>query len=179
MLVSVLTLTINTVKAQDTTMTTMSTMSKSTSSGMSFKVGLGVSGGITHSASPYDYVLGADFLMQWTLMENLALTGSIGYNRFMGGNGADLSFLPAVGGVKVYPGIGKMYLAANVGAGLPIEDGGKLGFVFGGGLGYDWESGFSLGARYEGWQQDSSTSTYLPVHMSQQFALRIGYNFKL
>jgi hypothetical protein len=156
----------------------MTTMNKP-SKGMNFKIGVGASAGIPTKSSPFDYALGADLQLQWMLMDNLALTASGGYTRFMVDGAADIGYIPAIGGVKVYPGIGRMYLTGNVGAGFPIEDGAKVNFVFGGGMGYDWNNGLSLGARYEGWQQDGTSSTYLPVKMAGQFALRLGYDFKL
>ncbi|RZK54081.1 MAG: hypothetical protein EOO87_11360 [Pedobacter sp.] len=156
----------------------MTTVEKS-SNGMNFKIGIGASGGIPTKSSPFDYALGLDLQLQWMLMDNLALTASGGYTRFMVDGADDIGFIPAIGGVKAYPGIGGMYLTGNVGAGFPIEDGGKVNFVFGGGVGYDWNSGLSLGARYEGWQQNGASSTYVPVKMAGQFALRLGYNFKL
>lgn len=149
-------------------------------SGMDFKIGLGASAGITTKGSPFNYALGADLLLQWKLAKNVALTASGGYTRFMAEDNAvlgDIAFIPAIGGVKVYPGIGNMYLQANAGAAFAIEDGAKTAFLYGGGTGYDWDNGLSIGLRYEGWQQDSSSSTYLPTRASGQFALRIGYNF--
>ena len=68
-------------------------------------------------------------------MENLAITASGGYTRFMIDGADDIGYIPVIGGVKAYPGIGRMYLSGNVGAGLPLEDGAKVNFVFGGGLG--------------------------------------------
>ena len=148
--------------------------------GMAFKIGVGASGGITTDKSPFSYAVGADVKLQWDLSQYVALTASGGYTRLFNKEEfpalADYHFIPAIGGVKVFA-IERMYLAGNVGAGLAIQDGSKLSFIFGGGIGYEWDKGFDLGVRYEGYQQDSSSSTYQPVN--GQFAIRLGYNFKL
>jgi hypothetical protein len=123
--------------------------------------------------------LGADIRLQWDLSPYVALTGSGGYTRLMMRDGSpleDYHFIPAVGGVKVFP-ISRMYITGLLGAGFGIQDGSKTSFIFGGGTGYEWNNGFELGVRYEGYQQDSSSSTYQPIN--GQFALRLGYNFKL
>ena len=172
-LFAVITLTAFNLKAQDNMMST-------TSSGMAFKVGIGAGAGITTSNSPFSFATGADLRLQWDLSKDVALTASGGYTRLFNKDSfpalADYDFIPAIGGVKVFA-IKRMYLAANVGAGFAIKDGSKTSFIFGGGTGYEWDNGFELGVRYEGYQQDSSSLTYQPVN--GQFAVRLGYNFKL
>ncbi|RZK56201.1 MAG: hypothetical protein EOO91_12615 [Pedobacter sp.] len=59
--------------------------------------------------------------------------------------------------------------------GCTIQDGSKTSLIFGGGTGYEFNNGLEIGIRYEGYQQDSSSSTYQPVN--GQYAVRIGYNF--
>jgi len=146
--------------------------------GMDFKIGVGASVGTTTHNSPFSYALGADVRIQWNLSKELALTASGGYTRLFPKDNfpalQDYDFIPAIGGVKVYA-IKRMYLAANVGAGFAIQDGSKTSFIFGGGTGYEWDNGLDLGVRYEGYQQDGTSSTYQPVN--GQFAFRVGYNF--
>jgi opacity protein-like surface antigen len=159
------------VKAQTTTMTTMD-------NGMGFKIGIGVSAGITRDQSPFSYALGADVKLQYDLSTYVALTASGGYTRLFPRDNfpalADYDFIPAIGGVKVFP-IKRMFIAGNIGAGFAIKDGSKTSLIFGGGTGYEFNNGLELGIRYEGYQQDSSSSTYQRVN--GQYALRIGYNF--
>ncbi|RZK56220.1 MAG: hypothetical protein EOO87_05955 [Pedobacter sp.] len=160
-------------KLQAQEMTTMAT----TNNGMAFKIGAGVGAGITTGKSPFSYALNADLRLQWDLSPYVALTASGGYTRLMAKENsiiADYDFIPAIGGVKVFA-IERMYLSANVGAGFGIKEGSKTSFIFGGGTGYEWKSGFDLGVRYEGYQQDGTSSTYQPVN--GQFAVRLGYNF--
>ncbi|MFD0941417.1 outer membrane beta-barrel protein [Pedobacter boryungensis] len=148
------------------------------SNGMAFKIGVGVSGGVTTENSPFSYGLGADVRLQYDLSKSVSLTASGGYTRLFAKDNipalADYDFIPAIGGVKVFP-IERMYLMAEVGAGFGIQDGSKTSFIFGGGLGYEWNSGFDLGVKYQGYQQDGTSTTYQPVN--GQFALRLGYNF--
>lgn len=167
-LIAMSSLTVYNAKAQTPTM----------NSGIKFKIGVGASAGITRDASPFGYALGADVRVQLDLSPYVALTASGGYTRLFTRDNfpaiADYDFIPAIGGVKVFP-IKGMFLAANVGAGFGIQDGSKTSFIFGGGTGYEWSNGLEIGIRYEGYQQDSSSSTYQPIN--GQYALRIGYNF--
>lgn len=163
-------------KAQTMMTDTMSTKK----TGMDFKVGIGVTGGLLKDASPYSYVLGADLQLQWDLMTNVALTASGGYTRYMerdNGGRTSFGYIPAVGGVKVYPGIGRMYLAGNIGAGFALEDGAKTALIYSGGTGYDWENGLTIGLRYEAMKQESGTTTYMTSRQAGFFGLRLGYNF--
>lgn len=144
-----------------------------------FKIGIGGGAGIVRDSSPFSYGVGADVRLQLDLAPAVALTASGGYTRLMAREGsvfADYDFIPAVGGVKVYP-IKGMYINGLVGAGFAIQDGSKTSFIFGGCTGYEFNNGLELGIRYEGYQQDGTSSTYQPVN--GQYALRLGYNFKL
>lgn len=162
--------TASSVKAQD-----MMTMPMN--NGMAFKVGVGVSGGVFRKQSQFKNAYGADLRLQWDLMKNVALTASGGYTKLMGRNNSlDVDFIPVIGGVKVFA-IERFYLQGNAGAGLAIQNGAKTNFIYGGGVGYEWKNGFELGARYEGYTNDSGSTTYFPK--TAQYALRLGYNFKL
>ncbi|WP_316803358.1 hypothetical protein [Pedobacter nototheniae] len=154
----------------------MSTMSTN-SNGMAFKVGVGLNGGIFRDKSPMDYAYGADLKLQWDLTKDVAITASGGYTKLMGkDNVLDVDFIPAKGGVKVFA-IKRMYLATEFGAGFGIKDGTKTNFIYTGGLGYEWNNGLDIGVRYEGYVNDSASTTYF--RQTGQYALRIGYNFKL
>ena len=144
-----------------------------------FKIGFGAGAGIVRDSSPFSYGLGADVRLQLDLAPAVALTASGGYTRLMAKEGsvfADYDFIPAIGGVKVYPVKG-MYIKGLIGAGFAIQNGSKTSFIFGGGTGYEWNNGLELGIRYEGYQQDGTSSTYQPIN--GQYAVRLGYNFKL
>jgi opacity protein-like surface antigen len=156
------------LKAQD--MTTMG-------NGLKLKIGVGASAAITNSNSPFSYGVGADVRAQLWLAPTVAVTASGGYTRLIPKENsiiAAYSFIPAVGGVKVYP-IKGMFLQGFLGAGFAIKDDQETSFIFGGGTGYEWNNGLEISVRYEGNQQDSSSITYQPI--ISQYALRIGYNF--
>jgi len=145
--------------------------------GPKFKIGVGVSGGITNSDSPFSYALGADLKLQLDLMKYVSITASGGYTRLMekeGGLIASYDFIPAIGGVKIYPAK-DFYFTGFMGAGFAIKDGSKTSFIYGGGLGYEMDKGLEIGVRYEAYQQDVASSTYQPVN--GQYALRVGFNF--
>ena len=148
----------------------------STTNGMAFKIGVGVSGGVFRDKSPMDYAYGADLKLQWDLLPYVAVTASGGYTKLLAKtNGIDVDFIPVKGGVKVFP-IGRMYLATELGAGFGIQDGATSNFIYGGGIGYEF-GGFDAGVRYEGYTNDSGSAAYFPK--TGQYALRLGYNFKL
>ena len=145
--------------------------------GMAFKVGVGVAGGVFAKSSQFKNSYGADLRLQWDLMKNVAVTASGGYTKLLGRNNSlDVDFIPAIGGVKVFA-IERFYLQGNVGAGFAIQKGAKTNFIYGGGVGYEWKNGLELGAKYEGYTNDSGSATYFPK--TEQYKLRLGYNFKL
>lgn len=142
------------------------------------RLGIGVSGGVADHGSPFEYGLGADLRFQFDLSKELSLTASGGYTRLMGkDNVTDYDFIPAKGGIKIFPQIGGTYLLGEAGAGFGIKDGSKTSLIWSGGLGYAWNNGLDLSARYEGYKQDATSTTYQPYN--GQFALRIAYGFKL
>lgn len=142
------------------------------------RLGFGVSGGVAEKNSPFEYGIGADARLQLDLSKELSLTATGGYTRLMAKDnmGDDYDFIPAKGGVKIFP-IGNMYAMGEIGAGFGIKEDSKTALIFGGGLGYAWSSGIDISARYEGYKQDSASSTYRP--QNGQFALRLAYGFKL
>ncbi|MHA4895155.1 hypothetical protein ACXZ1K_10400 [Pedobacter sp. PWIIR3] len=142
------------------------------------RLGFGVSGGVAEKGSPFEYGVGADARLQFDLSKELSITATGGYTRLMAKDnmGDDYDFIPAKGGVKIFP-IGNMYTMGEIGAGFGIKDGSKTSLIFGGGLGYAWNGGVDISVRYEGYKQDSASSTYRP--QNGQFALRLAYGFKL
>jgi hypothetical protein len=145
--------------------------------GKGFKIGVGISGGITKESSPIDYGLGADARLQLDLSNYVALTATGGYTKLFGkDNLPDYDFIPAKGGVKVFP-IGNLYGAGEIGAAIGTKKDSKSMLLWSAGLGYEWKGGLDLSARYEGYSQNGSTNANLP--QTGQFALRLAYGFKL
>jgi opacity protein-like surface antigen len=141
------------------------------------RLGIGVSGGIGEDGSPFKNSYGADARLQLDLTKQVSITATGGYTRLIAkDNGTDYDFIPAKGGIKVFP-IGSMYALGEIGAGFAIKDNSKTALIWSGGLGYAWKGGLDISARYEGYNQDSSSSTYQPAN--GQFALRLAYGFKL
>ncbi len=142
------------------------------------RLGFGVNGGVAEKGSPFEYGVGADARLQLDMTKDVAITATGGYTRLMAKDnmGDDYDFIPAKGGVKVFPFAG-FYGMGEIGAGFGIKDGSKTALIYGGGIGYEWLGGIDISARYEGYKQDSASSTYRP--QTGQFALRIAYGFKL
>lgn len=144
------------------------------------RFGIGISGGITDKdVSPFKNGLGADARLQFDLSNYVSITATGGYTRLMArDNGTDYDFIPAKGGVKVFPLTVKgFYGAAEAGAGFGIKKDAKTSFIWSSGIGFEWKNGLDLSARYEGYSQDSASSTYVPYN--GQYALRLAYGFKL
>lgn len=141
------------------------------------RFGFGISGGITEKGSPFKNGFGADARFQFDLSNYVSLTATGGYTKLTKEkNGNDYDFIPAKGGVKVFP-IKGVYGLGEIGAGFGIKKDSKTSLLWSGGLGYEWKSGWDLGVRYEAYSQDSFSSTYVPYN--GQFALRLAYGFKL
>ncbi|PWS33417.1 hypothetical protein [Pedobacter paludis] len=166
-------LTTTNLKAQ-----TMSTSDASmTSSGMAFKVGAGINGGLFPSGSEMDYGYGADIRLQYDLSKNVSVTASGGYTKLKWKNSPlNFEFIPLMGGVKAYVADG-FYINPALGTGLAIKDGANMNFIYSGGVGYEWKSGLDIGAKYEGYVNNSASDLYFMK--TGQINLRIGYNFKL
>jgi hypothetical protein len=157
--------------------TMSSTESSTTTNGMAFKVGVGINGGVFTKGSEMDYGYGADLKLQYDLSKDVALTASGGYTRLRWKNSPlNFQFIPLMGGVKAFV-IDRMYLNAQAGTGLAIEDGANMNFIYSGGLGYEWNNGLELGVKYEGYVNNSASDLYFMK--TGQFNLRLGYNFKL
>lgn len=141
------------------------------------RFGIGISGGITDDDSAFKNGLGADLRFQFDLSNYVSITATGGYTRLTLENGGDpYEFIPAKGGVKVFP-IKGFYGLGEAGAGFGIKKDAKTSLIWSGGVGYEWTSGLDISARYEGYSQDSSSNTYVPY--TGQYALRLAYSFKL
>lgn len=171
-LTAVAMLTNTNLKAQD-----MSMSQPMTTSGMAFKIGVGINAGIFPDRSEMDYGYGADLKLQYDLSKDVALTASAGYTRLRWkGSPLNFQFIPLMGGVKTYV-IDRMYLSGGLGTGLAVKESAQMNFIYTGGVGYEWNNGLEIGARYEGYVNNSASDLYFMK--TGQYNLRIGYNFKL
>lgn len=156
------------LKAQETT---------TKNNGMAFKVGVGAFGGLFPDKSEMDYGFGGSLRLQYDLSKNVALTASGGYTKLQWKNSPlDFSFIPLMGGVKVFA-IDRMYLGTALGTGLAIKENATMNFIYSGGLGYEFSNGIDIGARYEGYVNNSSSALYFM--RTGQYTLNLSYNFKL
>ena len=161
-----------TLNAQTTT-----TPMSNTESGMAFKIGVGISGGLFPDRSEMDYGYGADLKLQYDLTPFVAVTASAGYTKLKWKNSPlNFQYIPLMGGVKVFP-VERMYINGELGSGLATKDGANMNFIYATGVGYEWKNGLDIGVRYEGYVNNSSSDLYFM--RTGQFALRLGYNFKL
>lgn len=143
------------------------------------RFGIGISGGIKEKGAPFKNSYGADARFQFDLSNYVSITATGGYTRLIADhNGPDYDFIPAKGGVKIFPLTVKgFYGAGEAGAGFGIKKDSKTSFIWSSGIGYEWKNGVDLSARYEAYSQNSASSTYVPYN--GQFALRLAYGFKL
>ncbi|RNL52243.1 hypothetical protein [Pedobacter jejuensis] len=148
-----------------------------TTNGMAFKVGVGVQGGLFPDKSEMDYGYGADLKLQYDLSKDVAVYASGGYTKLKWkGSPLNFEFIPVMGGVKAFV-IDRMYVTGGAGTGLALKEGAEMNFIYTGGLGYEWTNGLEIGAKYEGYVNNSASDLYFMK--TGQFALRLGYNFKL
>ncbi|RZL64893.1 MAG: hypothetical protein EOO93_06800 [Pedobacter sp.] len=156
---------------------TMTTTSMPANSGMAFKVGVGVQGGLFPDKSEMDYGYGADVRLQYDLSPSVAITASGGYTKLKWKSSPlNFEFIPLMGGVKAFV-VDRMFLTGGAGTGLALKDGANMTFIYTGGLGYEWTNGLEVGVKYEGYVNNSSSDLYFMK--TGQYALRLGYNFKL
>ncbi|WP_316813276.1 hypothetical protein [Pedobacter heparinus] len=130
-----------------------------------------------------DFGFGGSLQYQHPVAANLLVTGSAGYTSFkfkdidFGGvtiKGGNAGYIPVKAGARYYFGE-NFFAAGELGAAFSTEDGGSTAFVYTPGIGVDFpvadKGSIELGARYEAWSADSSTSGFI--------GLRLAYNFGL
>lgn len=142
------------------------------------KVGIDFSLGTTAKSSPFGYALGIDLLLNYKLSDQLTVLASAGYGSLLTKDTspiADYNFVPLRATVKVFPFMENIYLSGIIGAGFGVLKGSKTALIYGGQAGYEWNSGYDLGIKYEGYQQSMSSTTYQP--RNGQFALVFTYHF--
>lgn len=125
----------------------------------------------------YNFGYGGSLQYQHPVAESLLVTGSAGYTTFKvkssfgsGSYGA----IPVKAGARYYFG-DNFYGAAELGAAFGTESGSSTAFVYTPGIGVDFpvsdKGSIELGARYEAWTANSSTSGFI--------GLRLAYNIGL
>jgi hypothetical protein len=143
------------------------------------KFSIGVEAGIPVGdvSNGYNFVIGGSLKYEQPIATDLAFTLSAGYSSFMGKTvdlgGASVKFpnagfIPVKAGIK-YHFAEAFYGEAQLGASFSTESGGKAGFAYSPGIGYNLGGGIDLGVRYEGWSYSGGTTS--------QVAARLAYSF--
>ena len=144
------------------------------SDGGKFSIGVdaGLPVGDAHKVS--NFAIGGSLKYDHPIADQLFLTGSAGYTRFLykseikdfvGKSGA--GFIPVKAGLKYYFD-DAFFAEGQLGAVFSTESGGGTGFAYAPGVGYSFAGGLEAGVRYEGWSKDGTTS---------QIALRVAFRF--
>ena len=139
--------------------------SRATRLGIGFSVGAPTTDG-------YDLGLGGDVRLQKDFSGNVSGIISAGYTNFSfdGEESGSIGFIPVKAGLKVFP-LAKFYISGELGAGFGTDDGQKTAFIWSPGIGYGFNNGLDLGARFEEFSRDGGKVA--------QVALRIAYGFRL
>lgn len=142
------------------------------------KFSIGIDPGIpVGSSSDFSsFVLGADVKYSLPAARDFDVSLSAGYSVFLGKNipgtsvnYSDLKAFPIkIAGRYKFNGATGFFGEFGVGAAF-ITDGGGTAFVYAPGIGYALNSGFEIGARYEGWAKDGTTG---------QIGFRLAYTFR-
>lgn len=145
------------------------------SDGGKFSIGVdaGLPVGDAHKVS--NFAIGGSLKYDHPIADQLFLTGSAGYTRFLykseikdafGVSGE--GFIPVKAGVKYYFD-DAFFAEGQLGAAFSTESGGGTGFAYAPGVGYSFAGGLEAGVRYEGWSHNGSTTS--------QVALRVAFRF--
>lgn len=148
------------------------TITKAQTESRSTFISFGLNGGVPTQSS-FNYTVGADFRFQRDLSRKVAAIASIGYTEFQQGKGrtfADFGFVPIKVGAKVYP-LSRLYLSGELGAAVMQYKAQESEFIWAPGVGYSFDNGFDLGARYEESRRRGVATG--------QVAFRAAYNFNL
>jgi hypothetical protein len=153
---------------------TTTTPSSPASSGAKFSIGAEAGLPIGDVSNAYSAVLGGSVKFELPTVSHAFFTISAGYNAFLLkselkgiGIPSTSGFIPVKAGAKYYTE-GNLFLEGQLGIVFSTESGGGHAFAWSPGIGYSFNGGFELGARYEGWTNGSTIS---------QVGLRVAYRF--
>ncbi|WP_421944434.1 hypothetical protein [Pedobacter sp.] len=131
---------------------------------------------------------GASIKLDLPVSNQFALSLNAGFMNFFGRRNQvlivkDLTYIPLKAGLKYYLSEG-FYAEAQLGAGLPVNQGQKTLFVWSPGVGNIFKLRgkglLDVGLRYEGWTGRNDELQFLNRSNSKGFAgLRVAYAFEL
>jgi hypothetical protein len=140
------------------------------------KLSIGIDGALpTGSAGDfYSAGIGGSIKYEVPTAQNTFFTISGGYESFLyksiykiPGNSSSDSFVPLKAGIKYYTD-GGFFLEAQAGISIYTGTGSFTSFAYSPGIGYSFNGGLEVGARYEGWVKDGTFG---------QAALRLAFRF--
>ncbi len=135
------------------------------------RMGIGLSLGVPTNDA-YSFAIGGDVRLQKDFTENISGIMSVGYNDFSLKSplSGSTGFIPVKAGAKFFVAE-SLYLSGELGAGFGTKSGSGTSFLYAPGVGYAWNTGLDLSARYEGASNNGFTLG--------QVALRVAYGFRL
>jgi len=124
-----------------------------------------------------DLGYGGSLLYQHPVAANLNLTGSAGYLSFKAKDefgGSSFGYVPVKVGARYFVAE-NFFVGGELGASFSTESGGKTAFAYAPGIGIEFpvadKSAIELGARYEGWSANSTTSSFIGLRLAWNFGL--------
>lgn len=141
------------------------------------KLGIGVNVGVpTNSGS--SFALGADLRYQVDIDRQLSIPITAGFTSIFNKDVGNIeipnsNYIPAKAGLKYFfsdTGAGA-YGLAEAGAAFGTNKGSGTSFVYSPAIGYAWNNGLDLSAKYEGLSKNGVNNGYVGV--------RLAYGFKL
>ncbi|MES2378992.1 MAG: hypothetical protein V4553_20535 [Bacteroidota bacterium] len=159
--------------------TTLTTLAQKTA-GNKFDIGLELGKTTGSFSNVVDFAVGASLKYNYSIADDLVLTGSAGYTYLpysddfktatlgFGVASSGEGFIPLKAGVKYF--FNKtIYGEGQLGAAISTNSGGGTAFAYAPGIGAAFGGGADIAIRYEGWSKSGNTIS--------QIALRIAYSF--
>jgi hypothetical protein len=146
---------------------------KPSNDGVKFNIGAEAGLPLGEISNIYSFVIGGSVKVEIPTFNRTYLTLSAGYNSWMVKSdlkdlfGSSTGFVPLKAGIKYYAD-SNFFLEGQAGIVFSTETDGGHAFVFSPGIGYTFNGGFEAGLRYEGWNNEGTTS---------QLGLRLAYRF--
>lgn len=142
-------------------------------SGVKFSIGAEAGLPVGDASDGYNLVLGGSVKLEVPTTTSTWFTLSAGYNAFFlksefkgYGISSTSGFVPVKAGLKCYTS--DFFIEAQAGIVWSTENGGGHAFAWSPGIGYTFNKGFEIGARYEGWTNDGTVG---------QISARLAYRF--
>lgn len=143
-----------------------------------FQFGIETSLGLPTKNSPYAYGASLNLLAKYNAADVFSIIASLGYAGLLTKDTspiADYHLIPLKSTIKIFPIEQQFYASCTVGAGFGLLKGAKPSFIFGGGIGYEWLSGYDLAFKFEGYGQSKKSPSYQPIN--GQFLIGFSYHF--